>query len=334
MKVANVFVDNVYKLHGLPKVIISDRDKIFTSSLWQQLFQLTDTKLNMSSSYHPQTDGQTERLNQCLETYLRCMTQSCPSRWSKWLALAEYWYNTTWHSALGKTPFEVLYGYKPKHFSLQDGISVTVPDLEQWLKEKDDMTNLIQQQLLRAQQRMKAQADKHRVERVFTVGDSVYLKLQPYVQTSIARRSNQKLGYKYFGPYTVIQRVGAVAYKLNLPAHSQIHPVVHVSLLKKDLPANTTPQPDLPSSCVTLDSGIIPLFILDTKSVDAGTKAVELVQVQWSSLPAAWTTWENKNRLLQDYPNAPAWGQAVPQDPGNVTVVDRAGHVASDQVAH
>ena len=162
------------------------------------------------------------------------------------MPLAEFWYNTTYHSALGKSPFEVSYGYKPKHFGLQDfdqHAEGMVPDLATWLKDKDDMQRLIQQNLLRAQQRMKNQADKQRVERQFAVGDSVFLKLQPYVQTSIARRSNQKLSYKYFGPYTILQRVGAVAYKLDLPPSSQIHPVVHVSLLKQALPANTIAQP-------------------------------------------------------------------------------------------
>lgn len=156
MTVAQVFVEHVYKLHGLPKIIISDRDKVFTSNFWQQLFKITDTTLNMSSSYHPQTDGQTERLNQCLETYLRCMTNACPTKWPNWLALVEYWYNTTFHSALKRSPFEVLYGYKPKHFGIQDGTADTTPDLAEWLKEKDDMNNLIQQHLLRAQQCMKS----------------------------------------------------------------------------------------------------------------------------------------------------------------------------------
>jgi hypothetical protein len=96
-KVAKVFLDNVYKLHGLPVNIVSDRDRIFTSSFWQHLFQLTDTKLCMSSAYHPQSDGQTERLNQCLETFLRCFVHTCPTRWSQWLSVAEYWYNTSFH---------------------------------------------------------------------------------------------------------------------------------------------------------------------------------------------------------------------------------------------
>ena len=80
--IAQLFVDNVYKLHSMPKVLISDRDKVFTSSFWQNLFRIADTTLNLSSSYHPQTDGQTECLNQCLETYLRCLVHANPTHWT------------------------------------------------------------------------------------------------------------------------------------------------------------------------------------------------------------------------------------------------------------
>lgn len=113
-KVATEFMNHVYKLHGMPGMIVSDRDRIFTSRLWQELFRLADTTLHMSSSYHPQTDGQSKRLNQCVEGFLRCMVHSCPKKWAAWLPLAEYWYNTSFHSALGQTPFEVLYGYPPR----------------------------------------------------------------------------------------------------------------------------------------------------------------------------------------------------------------------------
>ena len=118
LSVAQLYFNNIYKLHGLPKAIISDRDRIFTSSLRQELFKLSDTQLLMSSSYHPQTDGQTERLNQCLEAFLRCSVHSCPTQWNKWLPLAEYWYNTAFQTALGHTPFEVLYGRPPRHLGI------------------------------------------------------------------------------------------------------------------------------------------------------------------------------------------------------------------------
>ena len=109
----------------------------------------------MSSSYHPRTDGQTERLNQCLEAFLRCTVHSCPKQWSKWLPLAEFWYNSNYHSALGHIPFEVLYGHKPRHFGIPTPSACSVPELDQWLKDRDLLTRLIHQQLTRAQQRMK-----------------------------------------------------------------------------------------------------------------------------------------------------------------------------------
>jgi len=114
LQVAQLYFDQIYRLHGLPKAIISERDKIFTSTIWQTLFKLSDTALLMSSSYHPQTDGQTEHLNQCLETFLRCLVSSCPRKWKDYLPLTEFWYNTTMHSALGRSPFEVLYGHPPR----------------------------------------------------------------------------------------------------------------------------------------------------------------------------------------------------------------------------
>jgi transposase InsO family protein len=112
--VATAYMDHVHKLHGMPESIVSDRDPIFTSRFWKELTIVTGTQLRMSSSYHPQTDGTTERVNQCLEAYLRCFSHACPTKWAQWLSLAEFWYNTCPHSALdGKSPFQVVYGHSP-----------------------------------------------------------------------------------------------------------------------------------------------------------------------------------------------------------------------------
>lgn len=116
IEVARAFFDTVYRLHGLLEIIVSDRDRIFTSQLWQELFRLLGTKLHISTAYHPQTDGQTEQLNRCLETYLRCLCFQHPRKWHQWLAHAEWWYNTNHHTSLGTTPFQALYGQPPPNY--------------------------------------------------------------------------------------------------------------------------------------------------------------------------------------------------------------------------
>ena len=110
---AQLFLTHVSRLHGLPDVIVSDRDKLFTSLFWQELFRLLGTRLNLSSAYQPQKNGQSERVNQCVETYLRCMSSDRPQKWKSWLPMAEWWYNTNYHTSLKMTPFEALYGYEP-----------------------------------------------------------------------------------------------------------------------------------------------------------------------------------------------------------------------------
>lgn len=113
MMIAQLFMDIVVKLHGLPKSIVTDRDTIFVSTFWKQLFKLYRVNLSLTTAYHPQTDGQTERVNQCLEMYLRCSDQDSPKTWKSWLSLAELWYNSSSHSSLGCSPFKALHGYDP-----------------------------------------------------------------------------------------------------------------------------------------------------------------------------------------------------------------------------
>ncbi|KAL2249963.1 UNVERIFIED_CONTAM: Transposon Ty3-G Gag-Pol polyprotein [Sesamum indicum] len=136
VSIAKIFFYHIYKLHGLPVSIVTDRNKIFTSHFWKELFGLTGVSLDMSTAYHPQTDGQTERVNQCLETYLRCMCHQHPKRWSQWISLAEFWFNTNFHSGLKATPFEALYGYPPNQLSIGLYLQSHHADVEELMKNR------------------------------------------------------------------------------------------------------------------------------------------------------------------------------------------------------
>lgn len=103
--IAQTFMDNIVKLHGLPNSIVTDRDTVFLSAFWKELFKLYKVNLQFSTTYHPQSDGQTERVNQCLEMYLRCAVHDSPTTWKTWLSLAELWYNSSLHTAIGCSPF-------------------------------------------------------------------------------------------------------------------------------------------------------------------------------------------------------------------------------------
>lgn len=177
MDVAQVFLHHIFKLHGLPSTIVSDRDPIFISKFRNEFFQLLGVSLNKSTAYHPQTDGQTEIVNKCLETYLKCMCYEKPSSWSKWLSLAEWWYNTNFHSSLQTSPYEVVYGQAPPtHLPYLPGENAT-PAVDRTLSAREAVIQLLKFHLIRAQNRMTQQSDKNHSDRNFTTGDFVYLKL-------------------------------------------------------------------------------------------------------------------------------------------------------------
>ena len=117
-------MDNIFKLHGMPHSIVSDQDPTFTNNFWQELFRLQGTQLHLNTAYHPQTNGQIEIINKCLETYLRCFSSERQNLWAQWLPLAECWYNTSYHTTTRMTPFEALYGQKPPFIlSYMSGVS-------------------------------------------------------------------------------------------------------------------------------------------------------------------------------------------------------------------
>jgi hypothetical protein len=263
--VASLFLDNVVKLHGVPKSIVSDRDKTFTTAFWKALFGMLDVKLQTSSAYHPQTDGQTERVNQSLKLYLRCVVNANPRQWGKWLSLAKLWYNSSHHSSLNCSPFKALYGVEPS-LGLTPTLNATSSlEAATSLAKRQQLSKMLKDQLTRAQNKMKLQADLDRLPRQFQVGEQALLKLQPYTQTFVANRPYPKLALKYYGPYTIIEKIGSVGYKLDLPAHSQVHLIFHVSQLKPFTPDHRPVFSKLPAAPNLDVAELVPERVLDRR---------------------------------------------------------------------
>lgn len=254
-----------------------------------------------------------------MELYLRCFVHNCPSKWADWLALAEFWYNTSYHSTLKSSPFEVLYGHKPRFFGITNIADEAVADLAAWTRDRAAVMQSLKQHLHRARQVMKAKADQKRSDRVFAVGDWVYLKLQPYAQSSVAVRANHKLAFRYFGPFQITERIGEVAYRLDLPQQAKIHPVIHVSQLRAGVPPDTPIMPELPVLDEDLLPFQVPAEILQRRTAQRGTRQVQQVLVHWSGFPSSLATWEDEVPLQARFPRALAWGQAKFQGRRNVT---------------
>jgi hypothetical protein len=156
--IAQTFMDNVVKLHGLPQSIVTDRNTIFVSSFWKELFKLYQVNLKLSLAYHPQTDRQTERVNQCVEMFLRCAVQDSPTTWKAWLSLAELWYNSSYHSSIGCSPFKALYGYELNVGATPTRSLSTSPSVAEFVENRELHLKALKQHMAAAQNRMKLMA--------------------------------------------------------------------------------------------------------------------------------------------------------------------------------
>jgi hypothetical protein len=213
---AELYMERIVCLHGVPKKIVSDRGTQFTSHFWEQVHTSLGTKLNFSTAYHPQTDGQTERINQILEDMLRACALQYGTSWDKSLPYAEFSYNNSYQQSLKMAPFEALYGRKcrtPLFWNQTGETQVFGPDV---LRDAEEHVRKIRENLRVAQSRQKSYADNRRRDLAFEVGDYVYLKVSP--MRSVKRFNMKgKLAPRYVGPFRVLNRRGEVAYQLELP---------------------------------------------------------------------------------------------------------------------
>ncbi|GJP48726.1 hypothetical protein CLOM_g8005 [Closterium sp. NIES-68] len=226
-EIAQLFVRYIISQHGIPTTLISDRDPKFTSKFWKELMSLLGTKLAMSSAYHPQTDGQTERLNQIVEQLLRAACKDEISKWDLHLPVLEFAYNNATHAATGQTPFFLCYGRHPLT-PQKPTASATVQPAHDFIATMHQLWDRTHRRLLDIQQEQKRQADRHRNDHTITVGDQVLLDTRNLDISHLP----SKLRPRFCGPFLVEAQITPVTFRLRLPATWKIHNAFHVQLLK------------------------------------------------------------------------------------------------------
>ncbi|EUC53577.1 Transposon Tf2-1 polyprotein, putative [Rhizoctonia solani AG-3 Rhs1AP] len=258
---ARLFLQHIFRAHGLPDTMISDRGSIFVSQFWTRLHELIGVRLKHSTAYHPRTDGQTERINQILEAYLRCYTSYQQDDWVDYLPLAEFAYNNRTSSSSQQSPFYANYGFHPT-FEPRINSETTVPAAEDLSARLSLIHDELRAELTHSQDDASRQFNRSvKPAPEFKIGDRVWL-LRRNIKTT---RPSDKLDYRKLGPFQIVAARGPVSFQLELPPSlSRLHPVFHVSLLEPyhspaDIPDRVEPAPPP----VFLDGDSVPWHEVD-----------------------------------------------------------------------
>lgn len=228
---AKLYRNNIFRLHGLADTATSDRGSIFTSEYTRALASLLQITPKLSTAYHPQTDGQTERINQILEQYLRAYTSYQQDDWVNHLSLAEFAYNNSPSATTKVTPFFANYGFHPRYQILHKPETTlpAQPEIQEFQDRMEKLSTFLRSEIRFAQDIQAEQANKHRIPPpVFKVGQRVWL-LRKFISTT---RPSSKLDFKRLGPFPITRKISTHAYELELPNSVKLHPVFNVSLLE------------------------------------------------------------------------------------------------------
>jgi hypothetical protein len=316
---AKLYLQNVFRLHGLPSDIVSDRGTQFTSKFTKHLLQLCDIKSNLSTSFHPQSDGQTERVNQVLEQYLRVFCHHQQNDWADLLPFAEFTYNNAKHASTQMSPFYANYGYHPRMSIVErNPAQEENPTAEELVARLERTHQALRVNLQQAQENYKKYYDAHvNDDPQFQVGDLVWLS-----RKNIAtNRPSAKLDAKRLGPFKILEVIGEAksAYKLELPPRMRIHPVFHVSLLTKyyanEIPGRTQPPPP-------------PIVIAETEEYEVEQILDSRVHynrlqyfVDWKGYSPEERTWEPAAHLTHAPELVAEYHRAFPRRPAPQDVV-------------
>ncbi|KAL0557203.1 hypothetical protein IC582_005721 [Cucumis melo] len=302
-KWAQLYMSEIVRLHGVPVSIVSDRDARFTSKFWKGLQTAMGTRLNFSTAFHPQTDGQTERLNQVLEDMLRACALEFPGSWDSHLHLMEFAYNNSYQATIGMAPFEALYGKccrSPVCWGEVGEQRLMGPELVQ---STNEAIQKIRSRMHTAQCRQKSYADVRRKDLEFEVGDKVFLKVAP-MRGVVRFERRGKLSPRFVGPFEILERIGPVAYRLALPPSlSTVHDVFHVSMLRKYVP---DPSHVVDYEPLEIDENLSyaeqPVEVLAREVKTLRNKEIPLVKVLWRNHRVEEATWEREDDMRSRYP--------------------------------
>ncbi|KAK1620721.1 hypothetical protein QYE76_026238 [Lolium multiflorum] len=302
-KLIDLYIKEIVSKHGVPKKIVSDRGSVFTSAFWKQLHEALGSKLDYSTAYHPQIGGQTERTNQILEDILRACALDFGGSWEEHLPLAEFSYNNSYQSSIKMAPFEALYGRKCRSPICWYEAGASKEFNPDYVKEKQQIIDIIRDRLKIAQSRQKSYADQKRRTWEPQVGDMVYLKVSP--MKGLQRFGVKgKLSPRYIGPFKILSQNRGLAFELELPGRlSQVHNIFHVSQLRKCLKTPDEPvshdelelQPDL----TYIEK---PAKILEENWKQLRNRAIKYCKIQWKHHPEREATWEKEEDMRKTYP--------------------------------
>ncbi|KAG8475394.1 hypothetical protein CXB51_031885 [Gossypium anomalum] len=302
-KLAKLYVAEIVRLHGVPVSIISERDPRFTYQFCQKSHKALGTRLDFSTTFHPQLDGQSERVIQISEDMLRSCVFEFRGSWEDYLPLAEFAYNSSYQASIQMAPYEALYGRRcrsPTCWAELGERQVLGPEL---VTGTEDKIKVIRNRLMEAADLQKSYADLKRKDIEYAVGDMVFLKVSPWKK--ILRFSKKgKLSPRFIRPYRIIKRIGPVAYQLELPPElHRIHDVFHVSMLRR---YRSDPTHIVPVAEIEVQSDLTfkekPMQILDRDVKVLRKKSVPLVKVLWRNHNKEEAIWETEEAMRQQYP--------------------------------
>ncbi|GKB86990.1 putative reverse transcriptase domain-containing protein [Tanacetum coccineum] len=272
-----LYIKEIVSQHGVPISIISDHDSHFTSRFWQSLQSALGTQLDMSMAYHPETDRQSERTIQTLKYMLRACVIDFGKGWERHLPLVEFSYNNSYHANIKATPFEALYGQKCKsHVCWAEVRDVQLTGLE--------IIHETTKKIVQIRQRLQAARDRQRIS---------------------AKIRRKPLEFQYIGPFKILERIGPVAYKLELPEElSNVHNTFHVSYLKKCLSNESLV---IPMKELWLDDKLNfveePVEIMDREVKQLKQSRIPIFKVRWNSKRGPKFTWEREDQIHGKYPH-------------------------------